>query len=120
MKATRVGHYRTQKTTIVFKYVVNCDAEQLQAYQDAQGGYYREFEDEKDPQNPLNGKPLFFTSQALPSDIELEITSNGRVIVKEDTEDAAAKQLEKDMEMEKEFQRLRALDKFNRLKVGRA
>lgn len=119
LKATRVRHYVSKKGNITFVYVINSDEKSIEAYKDAVGANYREFEDDSNPSHPLNGKPLWFSTRALPADIELEITSNGNVVFAESTEDAAAKVLEEEQRIADELARLKAMDRFNRSKVAK-
>jgi len=119
MKATRVRHYVSKKGNATFVYVVNGKTDELEAYKDAQGVNYREFEDENDSSNPINGKPLYFTTRALPQEIELEITSNGNVVFKEATEDVAAKVLEEERLIAEKVAEMKAIDRYNRSKVSR-
>lgn len=117
MKATRIRHYVSKKGNATFVYVVNGKTDELEAYKDAQSVNYREFEDEKDSSNPLNGKPLYFTTRALPQEIELEITSNGNVVFKESTDDVAAKVLEEERLIAQKIADMKAMDRYNRSKV---
>jgi hypothetical protein len=119
MKATRIRHYVSKKGNATFVYVVNGKDEELEAYKGAQGIHYREFEDEDNANNPLNGKALFFTTRALAESIELEITSNQNVVVKEDTEDVAQKVLAEEELIMQKIAELKALDRYNRSKVGK-
>lgn len=119
LRATRERHYRSEKSTVTFVYVVNGSDEMLEAYKAAQGKYYREFSDENDDQNPKNGKPLYFTTRALPNDIELEITSNNKVVVSEDTEAVAYKVSQQEDLMEQHLAKLKAEAAFNRMRVGK-
>ena len=118
LKATRFGHYVSKKGNTTFKYVVNGDESQLDAYKEAQGVHFREYLNEEDEKDPLNGMAMFFTTRALPKDIELDITSNGNVIVFEDSEDAASKVLEEELMIAQELAKLKANERFNRNKVS--
>jgi len=117
LKATRLRHYVSKKGNTTFVYLVNGSDSQLEAYRDAQGANFREFQDEQNPDNPLNGKPVYFTTRALQQEIELEITSNGNVVVAEDTDDVAAKVLEEEQLIMAKIAELKALDRFNRSRV---
>jgi hypothetical protein len=119
LKAGRIGHYRNAKSAITFKYVVNGSEEALKAYEEAQGGYFRVHENEKDPNDPLNGKPLWFTTKALPDEIELTITTNGKVIHDEATEDVALKALAREEEIERQMCRIIAEELVARRKVSK-
>lgn len=117
MKANRVRHYVSKKGNATFVYVVSGKDEELESYKDAQGMNFREFEDESNPNNPLNGKPLYFTTRALGPEIELEITSNGNVVVKENTDDVAAKVLAEEELIAHEIAKMKAVDRYQRSKV---
>lgn len=119
MKATRLRHYVSKKGNTTFVYVVNGKDSEVEAYRDAQGMNLREFADENDANHPLNGKPLFFTTRALPSEVELEITTNGNVVVKEDTDEVAAKVLNEEQLIAAKVAELKALDRYNRSKVSK-
>jgi hypothetical protein len=119
LKATRLRHYVSKKGNATFVYIVNGSEEQLENYKTAQGIHYREYENEENEKDPLNGKPIFFTTRALPAEIELEITSNNNVIVSENTDDVAAKVLqEEDLIMQK-IAEMKAMDRYNRSKVSK-
>lgn len=119
LKATRLRHYVSKKGNATFVYIVNGSEEQLENYKTAQSVHYREYENEENEKDPLNGKPIFFTTRALPAEIELEITSNNNVIVSENTDDVAAKVLqEEDLIMQK-IAEMKAMDRYNRSKVSK-
>ena len=117
MKATRIRHYVSKKGNATFVYVVNGKDTEIEAYKDAQGINFREFEDDNNPNNPLNGKPLYFTTRALSTEIELEITSNNNVVVKENTDDVAARVLAEEELIAQEIAKMKALERYNRTKV---
>jgi len=119
LKATRLRHYVSKKGNATFVYLVNGSDEQLEAYKDAQGINFREYESEN-ASDPLNGKPLYFTTRALPSEIELEITSNGNVVVFENTDDVAAKVLAEEEMIAMEIAKMKAMDRYNRSKVTKS
>jgi hypothetical protein len=119
MKANRIRHYVSKKGNVTFVYVVNGKDNEIESYRDAQGANYREFEDESNPSNPLNGKPLWFTTRALAPEVELEITTNGNVVLKESTEEVAAKVLDEEQLIAARIAELKAQDRFNRSKVSK-
>jgi len=119
IKATRLRHYVSKKGNATFVYIVNGSQEQLDAFKDAQGVNYREYENEKDSTDALNGKPIWFTTRALPAEIELEITSNGNVVYSESTDDVAAKVLEEEQLIMQKIAEMKALDRYNRSKVAK-
>ena len=68
----------------VYRYLVNGTKEALEAYQEAQGSNYREYENDSNPDDKLNGTPLFFSTRPEGKNIDLEITPNGKVIIAKD------------------------------------
>lgn len=68
----------------VYRYLVNGTKEALEAYEEAQGSNYREYENDSNPDDKLNGTPLFFSTRPEGKNIDLEITPNGKVIVAKD------------------------------------
>ena len=119
IKATRFGNYVSKKGNTTFKYVVNGEDTHLEAYKEAQGVHYREYLNEEDDKDPLNGMPIFFTTRALPKDIELDITTNGNVIVFESDDDVASRVLEEEQLIASELAKLKAQERFNRNKVAK-
>jgi len=119
MKATRVRHYVSKKGNTTFVYVVNGKDQEMESYRDAQGMNFREFQDDENPDNPLNGKPLYFTTRALPQEIQLEVTTNGNVVVKEDTDEVAAKVLMEEEMIANKIAELKAIDRYNRSRVSK-
>lgn len=119
LKAARMRHYVSKKGNTTFVYIVNGTDAQLQEYRDAQGMNLREFSDENDANNPLNGKPLFFSTRALPNEIELEITTNGNVVVYENTDDVAARVLQEEELIMAKIAELKAMDRYNRSRVSK-
>ena len=117
LKATRLRHYVSKKGNTTFVYLVNGSDELIEQFKDAQGINFREFEDDNNPSNPLNGKPIYFTTRALPAEIELEITSNNNVVVSENTDDVAARVMEEEQLIMQEIAKMKAVDRYNRSKV---
>jgi len=68
----------------VYRYLVNGTKEALEAYEEAQGSNYREYENDSNPDDKLNGTPLFFSTRPEGKNIDLEITPNGKVIIAKD------------------------------------
>jgi hypothetical protein len=68
----------------VYRYLVNGTKEALEAYEEAQGSNYREYENDSNPDDKLNGTPLFFSTRPEGKNIDLEITTNGKVIIAKD------------------------------------
>lgn len=68
----------------VYRYLVNGTDEALKAYEEAQGSNYREYENENDDTDKLNGTPLFFSTRPEGKTINLAITPNGKVIIDKD------------------------------------
>ena len=118
LKATRFGYYVSKKGNTTFKYVVNGSEEQLDAYKEAQGVHFREYLNKEDEKDTLNGMAMFFTTRALPKDIELDITTNGNVVVFESDDDAATKVLEQEELIIAEMAKLKAQERYNRNKVA--
>ena len=68
----------------VYRYLVNGDKDSLESYKEVQGTNYREYENEDDENDKLNGTPLFFSSRPEGKNINLAITPNGKVIIDKD------------------------------------
>lgn len=68
----------------IYRYLVNGDKDSLESYKEAQGTNYREYENEDDENDKLNGTPLFFSSRPEGKNINLAITPNGKVIIDKD------------------------------------
>lgn len=68
----------------VYRYLVNGTKEALEAYEEAQGSNYREYENDSNPDDKLNGTPMFFSTRPEGKNIDLEITPNGKVIIAKD------------------------------------
>lgn len=83
LTATLHGFY-VKNGRNVYRYLVNGTKETLEAYEEAQGSNYRAYENQEDPEDKLNGTPLFFSSRPEGKTINLEITPNGKVIVAKD------------------------------------
>jgi hypothetical protein len=75
-------NYRSKKGNIVFTYLVNGTEKSLAAYEEAVGENIRHDEE--------TGKPLFFTTRYSGDNVNLLITSNGRVVVDTSEFDKAA------------------------------
>lgn len=71
MNAVYKDCYVSKKGTDTFIYEVQGTAEELAAYKEAKGEYYREDE---------NGKPLFFYTNYVGERAKLIITTNGNVV----------------------------------------
>lgn len=83
LTATLHGFYRKNGRTI-YRFLVNGSKDELKAYEDAQGSNFRTFDNPDDANDKLNGTPLYFSPRPIGKQAELEITQNGRVVVKED------------------------------------
>lgn len=68
----------------VYRYLVNGTKEALEAYEEAQGSNYRTYENDSNPDDKLNGTPMFFSPRPEGKNIDLEITPNGKVIIAKD------------------------------------
>ena len=117
LKATRKDHYISKKKNLTFRYIVEGTQQELETYKEAQGIHYVEFNDLNNDKNPLNGKPLFFTTQPLEKEIKLTITQGGKVIPYEDTDDMAMKVLHEEQLITVELAKLKANERFNRSRV---
>ena len=71
LSATCIGHYISQKGNKTFRYKVTGTPESLQAYQDAQGEYYRVDEE--------TGNVLWFTTRYAGERCALVVNSNGKI-----------------------------------------
>lgn len=83
LTATLHGFY-VKNGKNVYRYLVNGDKESLASYTEAQGTNYREYENQDDDTDKLNGTPLYFSVRPEGKSINLEITPNGKVIVSKD------------------------------------
>lgn len=83
LTATLNGFYRKNGRTI-YRFLVNGTPKELEAYEQAQGPNFRTFDNPEDPNDKLNGTPLYFSPRPIGKSAELEITANGKVVVKED------------------------------------
>ena len=83
LTATLNGFYRKNGRTI-YRFLVNGSKEELAAYEQAQGPNFRQFDNPEDANDKLNGTPLYFSPRPIGKQAELEITANGKVVVKED------------------------------------
>lgn len=83
LTASLQGFYRKTGRTI-YRFIVNGSEKELKAYEDAQGANFRTYDNPEDEKDPLNGRPLYFSPRPIGKQVELEITANGKVVVKED------------------------------------
>lgn len=84
MKAKKVGSYRNEKGTLVFRHEVSGTPEELAAYKKAQGEFYRESEDERKV-------PMWFSSRFYGNTVKLGISQkSGQVFADTSEFDAAA------------------------------
>lgn len=74
LTAKLVSNYRKKVTgTLVFRFVVNGSAEEIQQYKDCMGDNL--------VLDTTTGKPLYFTTRYVSDNVELLITSENKVIV---------------------------------------
>lgn len=92
LTATLNGFYRKNGRTI-YRFLVNGDKESLEAYEEAQGPNFRTFDNPEDPQDKLNGTPLYFSPRPIGKTAQLEITANGKVVVAENIESVMDKDI---------------------------
>jgi hypothetical protein len=71
MRVTLVRSYRSKNGNVTFVYKVTGSKEQLAAFKESQGDFYREDE---------HGSPLWFTTRCIGKSGTLIITSNGNVV----------------------------------------
>lgn len=117
LTATRLDHYVSKKGNVTFRYLVNGEEADLKAYEEAQGVNYRAYENKDDAEDKLNGRPLWFTTQALPKEVKLTITTNNKVIFDQDTDAVAEKVLMEEELITMELAKLKANQRFNRNRV---
>lgn len=72
MKIKLIRSYRSKNGNPTFVYEVSGNAQDLEAYKDAQGDYYREDES--------TGTPLWFTTRCVGTSGSLIITTNGNIV----------------------------------------
>lgn len=72
MKIKLQRSYRSKNGNPTFVYSVHGTAEELEAYKDAQGDYYRE--------DTESGHPLWFTTRCVGPNGKLIITTNGNIV----------------------------------------
>ena len=72
MKIKMIRTYRSKNGNPTFVYEVSGSANDLAAYKEAQGQYYREDE--------TTGSPLWFTTRCVGDNGSLIITSNGKIV----------------------------------------
>lgn len=72
MKIKLLRSYRSRNGNPTFVYSVHGTAEELEAYADAQGDYYREDDN--------TGDPLWFTTRCIGTSGKLIITTNGNIV----------------------------------------
>lgn len=73
MKGKFAGKYRNKKGTEVFRYLVGGTDAQIAAFEKAQGDFLRKDEN--------SGAPIYFSTKYLGDNINLLITSGGKVAV---------------------------------------
>lgn len=120
------GFYRTKKATektpigsVVLRYLVQGDKEALEAYKEAQGVYYKEHTNPNDPNDQLNGTPLYFSTKHKPATFEMQITPEGKIQPIEDTADILTNMSEDEDFMRKATLQMRAEAAYKRsLAVG--
>lgn len=83
LTASLHGFYRKNGRTI-YRFLVTGSKEDLQKYEDAQGPNFRTFDNPDDANDKLNGTPLYFSPRPIGKTVELDITQNDKVVVKED------------------------------------
>lgn len=83
MNATVHGFY-VKNGRNIYRYLVNGTTEELAAYEEAQGTNFRVYENTSDPDDKLNGTPLYFSTRPEGKTVKLEITPNGKVVVAKD------------------------------------
>ena len=71
MKVKMLRSYRSKNGNVTFVYTVSGSAEQLAAFKEAQGEFYREDE---------SGKPLWFTTRFIGDNGTLVLTTNGNIV----------------------------------------
>jgi hypothetical protein len=71
MKVSLIRSYRSKNGNATFVYVVKGNASDLEAFQVAQGEYFREDD---------NGQPLWFTTRCIGPEGQLIITTNGNIV----------------------------------------
>lgn len=72
MKIKLIRSYRSKNGNATFVYGVTGSANDLAAYKEAQGEYYREDE--------TTGQPLWFTTRCVGDNGKLIITTNGKIV----------------------------------------
>jgi len=72
MKIKMIRSYRSKKGNPTFVYGVTGSANDLAAYKEAQGGFYRE--------DDTTGQPLWFTTRCVGENGTLIITTNGKIV----------------------------------------
>lgn len=82
MKIKLIRSYRSKNGNPTFVYAVSGNANDLAAFKEAQGEFYRE--DEK------TGSPLWFTTRCVGDNGSLIITTNGKVVPDMSAYDQAA------------------------------
>lgn len=83
LQATLHGYYR-KNGRVIYRFLVNGSKEELAAYEQAQGTNLRTYENPEDANDKLTGTPLYFSPRPIGKQVDLEITANGKVVVKED------------------------------------
>lgn len=72
MKIKLIRSYRSKKGNPTFVYGVTGSANDLAAYKEAQGSFYRE--------DDSTGQPLWFTTRCVGENGSLIITTNGKIV----------------------------------------
>ncbi len=72
MKIKLLRSYRSKNGNATFVYTVTGNTQDLTAFKNAQGEYYRE--------DPVTGSPLWFTTRCVGDNGKLIITTNGKVV----------------------------------------
>lgn len=72
MKIKMIRSYRSKNGNATFVYGVTGSANDLEAYKEAQGEFYREDE--------TTGQPLWFTTRCVGDNGKLIITTNGKIV----------------------------------------
>lgn len=91
--------------TIKFHYALEGTKEELQAYEESRGTYFRTVSE-----GTHKDKPLWMTSQILPDEVNVTLNKAGYLAVQESIEDATAKAQERvnsiiaDKQLEKKMQ----------------
>ena len=119
MKVTATVHgFYVKNGKNVYRYLVNGTEKALEAYKEAQGTNFREYEGEAG--DKLNGTPLFFSSRPEGKTIELEITASGKVIVAKDVMQVMEQDIMFQDKVQSELAKLAANQQAIRMKLVNA